>query len=190
VEQRGCTPFLDFNNASLCENIRSGRNIHDLYKEEEGFINPELGHGSSGMPLVDEIGVDACGGASDFWYDVSMKIRKLVGSCERSGFPRISQLIFTGTSASDACFRHVVRDVLYDLVSESAMAVGDRPSNSSTAEGQWKTLFEFATARGAAEMAKCRQEGPVLCKQTDACRKGREGTYATRFPTTMRLSLY
>jgi hypothetical protein len=175
------TLFLDFNNASLSGNIRSGRNIHDLFKEEGGFIDPELGHGNSGMPLVNEVSVNACGGASDFWYDVSTKIRKLVESQERSGFPRISQLILTGTFASDACFRYAIRDALSGLVSEIAMPVVDRPSNSTTAEEEWKTLFEFATARGAAEMAKRRQEGPTLCKQTDACRKRREGTYATSF---------
>jgi hypothetical protein len=37
-----------------------------------------------------------------------------------------------------------------------------------------QSLFQFATARGAAEIAKRRQEGPVRCAQSDECKRRRE----------------
>jgi hypothetical protein len=173
------TLFLDFNDASLSGSLRSGRNVHDQSASDANFIDMNLGY--SDWPPTSKTTNHECGHVSGFWQDVSARIREMVVVGQRGSLPRISQLILTGTYASDDCFHTAIRRALHDLVDDKTLAILDGGSTSSSSEGKWKTMFEFATARGAAEMAKRRQEGPTLCGQTDECRKRREGTHAMAF---------
>jgi hypothetical protein len=173
------TLFLDFNAASLSGSIRAGRNVQDLFLSHGNFIDATLGYGN--RPLTSKITDHDCSDAAGFWQVVSARIRKLVVTGQRGSLPRISQLVLTGTFASNYCFHTAIRSALQDVVDDSTLAVLDGESSSRTSEREWKTLFEFATARGAAEMAKRRQEGPTFCRQTDACRKRREATHAIPF---------
>ncbi|TVY87168.1 hypothetical protein LAWI1_G007468, partial [Lachnellula willkommii] len=85
-----------------------------------------------------------------YWASVSARIRELVMSFK----PGITELLLTGTSATDARFKAALGDALHDIVSEEVLAVFNSDSNNVSNKDEWKATFDFATARGAAEVAK------------------------------------
>ncbi|KAL8920501.1 MAG: hypothetical protein Q9208_006251 [Pyrenodesmia sp. 3 TL-2023] len=109
-----------------------------------------------------------------YWTAVRGRIRSLV----RSFKPRITQVILTGSSAGDGRFVEAVKDALYDLVSSTALDGLRTDSRDLGADGNGITAddFLYATAKGAAEFAKRRQEGPVRCAESEACKRVRKGT--------------
>ncbi|KAF2148847.1 hypothetical protein K461DRAFT_246983 [Myriangium duriaei CBS 260.36] len=148
---------IDFNRETLSGIIKSLRRAVELGAAHTSFIDPDLGYGR--LNLIPEPNVEA------YWTAISTRIRALAVSYER----RIDELLLTGTSATNARFQAAVKDALGDIVADhvlSALGSGD--------EDERKEFLSFATARGAAEVAKRRQEGPIRCAQSDACRERRE----------------
>jgi hypothetical protein len=80
--------------------------------------------------------------------------------------PQITSLILTGTAASDQRFVDAVKGALLDLISVETMESFIIHVNTAS-----DTDLIFATAKGAAEVAKRSQEGPVRCEWSDGCKK-------------------
>ncbi|TVY50745.1 hypothetical protein LCER1_G008416 [Lachnellula cervina] len=120
---------------------------------DAAFIDPDLGHAREEVRL-------AFAPESDgelYWATVSARIRELVISFK----PRINQLLLTGTLVTDARFKAALRDALHDIIAEDVLAILDGNGDNAFNKDEWKAMFDFATARGAAEVAKRRQEGPI-----------------------------
>lgn len=159
---------LDFAPDSLSGTIKSLKSARDG-SVEEAFIDPALGLGrldGLNQKLDLELGEErAC------WTAVTNRIRTLVRSFKH----QITQLILTGTSASDPRFKAAVKDALRDLVAESTLKILDAERKDGK-EGKGETPdLVFATAKGAAEFAKRRQEGPVRCVEGEECKRARKG---------------
>lgn len=156
---------VDFNRESLSGTIKRLQSARDgLVKA--AFIDPDLGYAREDVRLA--IAPESDGEL--YWAAVSTRIRELVVSFK----PRVTELLLTGTSATDARFKAALRDALHDLVAEDVLTVLDGGGDNAITGDEWTAIFDFATARGAAEVAKRRQEGPVRCAQTEECRKRRE----------------
>lgn len=147
---------LDFAPDSLSETIKSLKSVRDG-SMDEAFIDPALGLGK--LNRLNQKSNLEPGEGRAYWTAVTNRIRTLVQSFK----PQIMQLILTGSSALDPQFKAAVKDALRDLVAESALKMLDSDGKDGK-EGKGKTLdLVFATAKGAAEFAKRRQEGPVRC---------------------------
>lgn len=135
---------------------------------EEAFIDPALGlRKLDGLNCKPDLEPEE---ESAYWTAANNRIRTLVQSFR----PQIPQLILTGSSASDSRFKAAVKDALRDLVAESTLKVLDEEGEDGE-EAKSKSLdFVFATAKGAAEVAKRRQEGPVRCVEGEDCKRVRE----------------
>lgn len=156
---------VDFNRESLSGTIKSQQNARDG-SVDAAFVDLDLGHAREEVRLA--IAPESDGEL--YWAAVSARIRELVVSFK----PRITELLLTGTSATDARFKVALRDALHDIVAEDVLAVFDGYGDNAINGDEWKAMFDFATARGAAEVAKRRQEGPVRCAQSDKCKERRE----------------
>lgn len=158
---------LDFSPHSLSGTIESLKSVKDG-SLEEAFIDPGLGLGKLDGPHCKpdlEPGEE-----SAYWTAVINRIHTLVQAFK----PQITQLILTGSSASDSRFKAAVKDALRDLVAESTLKLLDEEGEDGK-EGKGKPPdFVFATAKGAAEFAKRRQEGPVRCVEGEECKRVRE----------------
>ncbi|KAI9857502.1 MAG: hypothetical protein M1813_008252 [Trichoglossum hirsutum] len=155
---------LDFAPDNLSGTIKSLKSVRDG-SVEEAFIDLDLG-------------LDRLGEGPDlepeeeraYWTTVTNRIRSFVQSFN----PQITQLILTGSSASVPRFKVAVKDALRDLVAEGTLKILDEEGKDSK-ESKDKTLdLVFATAKGAAEFAKRRQEGPVRCVEREECKRARE----------------
>jgi hypothetical protein len=158
---------LDFAPNSLSGTIKSLKSARDG-SVEEAFIDPALGLGRlDGLNKKPDL---EPGEESAYWAAVTNRIRTLVQSFK----PQITQLILTGSSASDPRFKAAVKDALRGLVAESTLKILDEESKDGK-EGKDKNPdLVFATAKGAAEFAKRRQEGPVRCMEGEECKRARE----------------
>ena len=156
---------IDFNRESLSCTIKSLQSARDG-SVDVAFIYSDLGHAREEVRLA--IAPESNGEL--YWATVSARIRELVVSYK----PHITELLLTGTSATDARFKAALRDALHDIIAEDVLAVLDGDGEDAIHGDEWKAMFEFATARGASEVAKRRQEGPVRCAQSDECRERRE----------------
>lgn len=174
---------LDLNAASLsgtAKTLRSADAEGGTWADAQ-FVDAELGSSSSSSAaarkataLLEE--------ADGYWSAVSERVREFARALpERAYAPRVTGLLLTGPSASDRRFRSVVREALDGLVAEDdgTLELLARGNGTGTggARGEWDSLFGFATALGAAEIAKRRLEGPVGCAQSDECRRRREGVH-------------
>ena len=161
---------LDFTPESLSGTIKSLKSSKDG-SVEETFIDLDLGLGRLGE--VDTISMPRPQDSTVYWKAIASRIRALV----RSFKPQITQLILTGSSATDRQFKAVVKDALRDLVAKSALEIlldNDKATNDDEMDRGQVTKFVFATAKGAAEFAKRRQEGPVRCVESDECKQVRD----------------
>ncbi|KAI4189635.1 MAG: hypothetical protein LQ346_005077 [Caloplaca aetnensis] len=153
---------IDFTIHSLSGTIKSLNSARNGFADKT-FISIDLGLGKLETSPEEEM----------YWTAVRDWIRLLVQSYK----PRITQLMLTGSAAGDGRFREAVRDALYDLVSTTALD-GLHPGNTDVgAHDAERTAedFLYATAKGAAEFAKRRQEGPVRCAESEACKRVRKG---------------
>ena len=144
---------LDFSPESLCVTIRWIKSAKES-KFNESIIDHDLGLERSYV-LKDV-----------YWDAVRSRIRRLV----QSFGVRITQVILTGSSASDQRFKAVVREALKDWTTVGAFDMMEQQG----LDGELSMLL-YATARGAAEFAKRRLEGPVRCKETERCKEFRQG---------------
>lgn len=97
-----------------------------------------------------------------YWTAIASRVRALVKSLK----PQITQLVLIGSPAADQHFKAVAKDALRDMVAESALEIlldDDKATNDGEMNRGQVADFVFAAARGAAEFAKRRQEGPVRC---------------------------
>jgi hypothetical protein len=157
---------LDLNSKSLSGTIEGLKTAMDG-SVDSSFVEPRLGLGDGRT-------------SEAYWTDVSDRIRELARTVQRFAYiPYVTELVLSGPSAADGRFHAAVRAALHDLVVDgSVLAVlsADDAADgvSSTQEEEVQSFFSFATARGAAEIAKRLQEGPVKCAQSDECRRRRE----------------
>ncbi|KAH0538820.1 hypothetical protein FGG08_004596 [Glutinoglossum americanum] len=132
---------------------------------KEAFIDLELGLGRLDGPnkkpgLEPEV----------YWAAVTDRIRTPAQSFSL----QITQLILTGSSASDPRFKAAVKDALGGLVAEGTLKALDEEGKDSKEKKNKNLDLVFATAKGAAEFAKRRQEGPVRCVEREECKRARE----------------
>lgn len=155
---------LDFTPNSLSVTIKSLNSARGGTVDDT-FIDIDLGLGrlNNIYPEREEL----------YWTAVRHRIRSLVESFK----PRITQLILTGSSAGDGRFAEAVKDALYSLVSTKALDGLRTASTDLEADDNGITAddFLYATSKGAAEFAKRRQEGPVRCAESEACKRIRRG---------------
>ncbi|PQE10339.1 hypothetical protein CJF32_00000872 [Rutstroemia sp. NJR-2017a WRK4] len=163
---------IDFNRESLSGTVDTLKSIQN-WGVDAAFIDPDLGHRHEEAWLASAPETDS----ELYWAAVSARIRELVVSYHWC----INELLLTGTSVTDARFKTALRDALHDIVAGDVLAVLDDNSDNTVNAEEWKDMFAFATARGAAEVAKRRQEGPVKCRQTDECRARRENQRPATF---------
>lgn len=156
---------VDFNRESLSCTIKSLRTATDGLVDA-AFIDPNLGFSREDARLAISPETDS----TRYWATISARIRELVISYKLP----ITKVLLTGTSAANIHFRAALRDALHGIITQDMLDVLDSDDDKATSSDEMKNLFEFATARGAAEIAKRRQEGPVSCAQTDECRERRE----------------
>lgn len=108
-----------------------------------------------------------------YWTTVRDRVRLLVKCFKHC----LTQLILTGSSAGDGRFEETVQDALYDLVSATTLDVLRTHCTGLGADDKKRTGDDllYATAKGAAGIAKRRQEGPVRCAESEACKRFRRG---------------
>ncbi|KAH0548141.1 hypothetical protein GP486_008130 [Trichoglossum hirsutum] len=158
---------LDFAPDNLSGTIKSLKSARDG-SVEEAFIDPELGLGRlDGLNKIPRMGPEE---EETYWLAVTDRIRTLVQSFK----PQITQLILTGSSASDPRFKAAVKDALSGLVAEGTLKILDEEGKDSKERKDKDLDLVFATAKGAAEFAKRRQEGPVRCVEGEECKRARE----------------
>lgn len=161
---------LDFTPESLSGTIQSLKSAKDGVVEET-FIDLDLGLGR--LDALNTVSIPRPEDDTVYRTAVANRIRALVQSFK----PQITQLILTGSSAADQRFSAVVKDALRDVIAESALKMlldDDKVTNHGETDRSQATDFVFATARGAAEFAKRRQEGPVRCAESEECKQIRE----------------
>jgi hypothetical protein len=101
-------------------------------------------------------------GGYPYWNSVQTLISDFVGSTPPE------TLLLTGESASDPCFIQAVKNALASpTLPIPVMSKRDDSEETTRKEAEY---FLFATAMGAAEMAKRRQEGMARCWLPDECR--------------------
>ncbi|KAM0145993.1 hypothetical protein ACHAPG_011362 [Botrytis cinerea] len=101
--------YIDFNRNSLSRTIKRLQSAQDGFVEAT-FIDFDLGYEREEvlLDLVPENRRDI------YWDAVSTRIREFVVGFES----KITELLFTGTAASDAKFRTVIKITLYGVVGE------------------------------------------------------------------------
>ena len=144
---------LDFSPESFCVTIRW------IKSAKESKVNKTIVDHDLGLGRFDVL-------KNVYWDAVRSRIRKIVQSVG----VRITQVILTGSSASDQRFKAVVRKALKDCTTVGAFDMMEQQG----LDGEPSMLL-YATARGAAEFAKCRLEGAVRCKETERCKEFRQG---------------
>lgn len=106
------------------------------------------------------------------------KIREKMKEFVQNEGRKITIILLTGTRVSDRRFKETLRDALGGLVTTEALTGIDE----SLVQDNSNDMYEiFATAKGAAEVAKRRLEAPVRCRWRKDCaalkeRKDKEGT--------------
>lgn len=126
---------IDFTDAALRMTIK-GMEPFTNSGASATFIDPDLGFEDS----------------QSFFAKVEAQMRRFVQAYRSE----ITMILLTGTRANDERFKQALRDALADLVSLQAML-------RNLFHDHAEPMHVFATARGAAEVAKRRLEGPVRC---------------------------
>ena len=102
-------------------------------------------------------------GRDPYWSNVQKRICNFVGSTQPE------TLLLTGESASDPRFLQAVKNALASPSLPLPAIINERHGSERTT-WSYTEYFCFATAMGAAEVAKRRQEGMVRCCLSDECR--------------------
>jgi hypothetical protein len=161
---------LDLNSQSLSGTIKSPQSVRHG-SADASFVDPDLGFGPERERLSLHDG-------EQYWSLMSSRIRELVKSFNRFYLPHMTELLLTGPLATNERFKDAVWEAIHDLIADDGvLTLLDARDQTTHNEEEWRTLFSFATARGAAEFAKRMQEGPFNCAQSDECRRRRELVY-------------
>lgn len=167
---------VDLNSETLTGTVET---IQSVYGPDAGvsFVDTRLGY-----KFKDDR--DPLTGRLDdgiYWTAVSKRIRQLVKPLIGGWRSPVTQILLSGPFATDRHLHYAIRAALQDLTGlESALSMLDHGSEFPDNERDWQSFFTFATARGAAEIAKRMQEGPVQCAQSDECRWKRERIHGER----------
>ncbi|KAH7074165.1 hypothetical protein FB567DRAFT_191053 [Paraphoma chrysanthemicola] len=139
---------VDFSDDALRITIKGMKSCTDM-GADAALIDSELGFAKGSSE--DDMGI--------LFMKIRAQVREYVGRYR----PRITVIILTGTRVGEERFRQMLREGLAGLVDREvlveALAVGDDTELDHV----------FATARGAAEIAKRRLEGPVRCTWRNDC---------------------
>ncbi|QIX01627.1 hypothetical protein AMS68_007144 [Peltaster fructicola] len=169
---------VDFNMESLSGTIKSLQTAHDG-SVDASFIDPDLGMRHKDVQRV-SMTTDS-DNSRQYWTTISTRVEELANSLNRVYMPHVTDLLLTGPFATDKRFQAAIRTALHGLVAhDDVLAVLQDGNDTIRDQDRRRSVFEFATARGAAEIAKRRQEGPVNCAQSDECRRRREHAHETR----------
>ena len=157
---------LDLNSETLSGTLKSLQTAYDG-SVDASFVAPDLGfrHEHARFAIAGEDGDTS----EQYWIAVSDRIRKLVEFLQRAYMPHVTELLLTGPFATNKHFHGAIKTALQEHgVDEDVLAIlEDREGNLEDQE-EWQQLFSFATARGASEIAKRRQEGPVQIRAINA----------------------
>jgi hypothetical protein len=160
---------LDLNSETLSETLKILRSTCDG-SVDSSFIDPKLGFRGE----VDDTG-------EQYLTAVSGRIRDLVKSLQRAYMPHVTELLLSGPHAANKRFHEAIRAAFQDLDADKRVLASLGHGNGSLIDQEeWQSLFRFATARGAAEIAKRRQEGPVQCVPSDECKWRRESVHGVQ----------
>jgi hypothetical protein len=142
---------VDFSEAALIMTVK-GMKSSTKFSSGAAIINPELGftEGKSDEEI------------QRLFREVTARIRRFVQDYRAE----VTLIILTGTKAGDGRFIKAVKDAVEDLVTSQAIAKLD----SFLADANADMNRVFATAKGAAEVAKRRLEGPVRCIWREECK--------------------
>ena len=169
---------LDLNSETLSGTLKTLRSAYDG-SVDASFVDPGLGFGHEEGMLVMAGEVDDA--REQYWTAVSDRVRELVKSLQRVYPPHVTELLLSGPYAANERFHDAIRAAFRDLgVDERVRTSLGRRDEIIEDQEEERSFFCFATARGAAEIAKRRQEGPVQCAQSDECRRRRESVRDTR----------
>jgi hypothetical protein len=166
---------LDLNSETLSGTLKTLQSAYDG-SADASFVDYDLGFpGEEGR--LDK--TDAENHISEqYWAAVSARIRELVRSLQRAYMPHVTELLLTGPFATNKRSQEAIRAALQDHgIDESVLASLEQHDVGLAFQDECRSFFNFATARGAAEIAKRRQEGPVQCAQGYECRRRREGVH-------------
>lgn len=118
-----------------------------------------------------DLGLSTAEDNPDFWVRVTERLRGFCGTVPK-GF-RLDTILLTGENATHPAFLQALRIAL----------IGNRYlQRESDSRGKIKFVHEggevidpaFASARGAAQYARWRQEAPIGCEEQDRCEEERK----------------
>jgi hypothetical protein len=106
----------------------------------------------------------------ELFEKIGKKMRNFVQRQRR----KVTMILLTGTRVGEHRFKETLRDALEDLVATQAMRAIDRSSSEDVTVDVYTV---FATAKGAAEVAKRRLEAPVRCLWREDCEALKAGKH-------------
>lgn len=141
---------MDFSEAALVMTMKGMKSSTRL-RSGATIINPELGfmEGKSDEDI------------QELFKEINNRIRRFVQDYRAE----VTLIILTGTKAGDRKFIESIKDALEDLETPNAITKLD----SFLADSNADLNRVFATAQGAAEVAKRRLEGLVRCTWSEEC---------------------
>lgn len=159
---------LDLSNASFSGVVMSLKGSNRGGSVEGSFTDSSLGL-SNGLRATK----DDDPSRELYWDNVSHRIRALIFEVYTV---HVDALILTGPHAADKRLHTAVKKALHGLrVDEVALKyLEDLESAANRDQEKLKSFLSFSTARGAAEIAKRPQEGPIRCAQSEECRRMRK----------------
>lgn len=158
---------LDLNNASFSGIIMSLKELNSVHYVQESFTDYALGLANELLGTRDD---DT--NSEQYWSNIAYRIRELV---DRGYKFHVDELLLTGPGAANNRFHAIINEALHDVVDENVLAfIEDLEDAANIDQEELKSFLSFSTARGAAEIAKRTQEGPIHCVQSEECRRRRE----------------
>jgi len=156
--------FLDYSQDSLSGGFDLVRKAR-MFRVRNKFVEPSLGLRQLSAYKDEDV----------YWAKVANRIREFV----KSTLQDVQELVLTGESASDQRFRTALRNALADFSSGQGSVVLEGQENFEMLNQTDQPDFLYATANGAAEFAKRRQEGMARCLLPDKCRGNRQSENET-----------
>ncbi|KAH8700048.1 hypothetical protein GQ44DRAFT_718076 [Phaeosphaeriaceae sp. PMI808] len=146
---------VDFSDQALRLTTKSMRTYKAL-SISKAVIDTKLGY----IEGLDEQEIE------DMFQRIGDKIRSFVQSQQR----KLAMILLTGTRVGERRFKEAIRNALEDTVAAQAITVFDRNLSKDV-------YTVFATAKGAAEVAKRRLEAPVRCRWKEDCEALKTGKH-------------
>jgi hypothetical protein len=139
---------VNFTDAALSMTLK-GMRSYTSTGADAAFIDLELGYADAASDTD----------VQQLYAKIGARMREFV---QEYRF-KVTRILLTGTRVGDARFKQILRDALAVSVAPQAL------TQTSPNEQDEDFLHVFATAQGAAEVAKRRLEGPVRCYWKSTC---------------------